>query len=130
MKNLFFSLCFVGFAACAAQIDPKFIEAIRKVESEGQTGIIIGDSGKALGPLQIHRKAWIDALEQSPAIGGRYADCTNLVYSEQIFRAYQQKYAKKTGLKPENMAKLWNAGPNFKGKSQQYWHKVQKQYKK
>ena len=129
MKNLFLSCCLIGLSACAAQIDPKFIAAIQKVESGGRSGIIIGDNGKALGPLQIHKEAWVDALEQRPAIGGRYQDCTNLVYSKQIFRAYQEKYAKKTGLRPENMAKLWNAGPNFKGKSQQYWNKVKKQYK-
>src|SRR5688572_18096719 len=65
-----------------------FVAAIHQVETTGKTGRIYGDGRRSLGPLQISRAAWQDALKQDPSVGGTYADCKNLAYSVKIMKAY------------------------------------------
>lgn len=123
------------------QIKDDFIWAICLTESGGREGLILGDKSnktgvyRALGPLQIHRSCWTDAIRHDPKIGGSYNFCTNFSYSKKIFISYQNLYKKKTNLEEEKMAKLWNNGPNFQKSSKtpakslflaNYWKKVQK----
>ena len=101
------------------------IDAIHQVETGGKLGPTRGDGGNALGPLQIHRACWQDAK-----IGGRYSQCADLEYSKRVFRAYMKRYAteKRLGRVPtnEDMARIWNGGPNGWRKSAtiKYWNKV------
>lgn len=118
-------LLFIGLDCFANE---KLIRAVHLVESGGRTGKILGDNNLALGPLQIHRGCWKDAVEYDKTIGGRYEDCANLEYSKKIFLAYQRRYNKYTGGNTEKMARLWNGGRGgIKSKATDgYWNKVKK----
>jgi hypothetical protein len=101
---------------------PKFLNAIHKVESSGQitgTEPIIGDKGKARGPLQIHREYWEDIKN---LVGGKYEDVDNLDYASNVVAKYMLKYAKnaiKNG-QFDIAAKRHNGGPNGDKKSATY----------
>ena len=101
---------------------PKFLNAIHKVESSGQitgTEPIIGDKGKARGPLQIHREYWADVKN---LVGGKYEDVDNLDYASNVVAKYMLKYAKnaiKNG-QFDIAAKRHNGGPNGDKKSATY----------
>ena len=101
---------------------PKFLNAIHKVESDGQiTGDqpIMGDRGKARGPLQIHREYWEDVKN---LVGGKYEDVDNLDYASNVVAKYMLKYAKnaiKNG-QFDIAAKRHNGGPNGDKKSATY----------
>src|SRR5688572_21944662 len=106
-----------------------FVTAIHQVETTGRTGIIYGDGRRSLGPLQISRAAWQDALNQDPTIRGTYADCKTLAYSVKIMRAYLLKHdpaAFNLG-DWETCARLWNSGPTWYAKvrlTNKYWAQV------
>ena len=101
---------------------PKFLNAIHKVESSGQitgTEPIIGDKGKARGPLQIHREYWEDVKN---LVSGKYEDVDNLDYASNVVAKYMLKYAKnaiKNG-QFDIAAKRHNGGPNGDKKSATY----------
>jgi len=81
---LILALC----ATAQAAPPPSFFRALHVVETSGRTGAILGDNGKALGPLQIHRAYHADAR-----IGGDYSRCADLDYSKRVVSAYLQRYA-------------------------------------
>ena len=81
---LLLALCVTAQAAPPAS----FFRALHVVETSGRTGAIIGDNGRALGPLQIHRAYHADAR-----IGGDYSRCADLDYSRRVVTAYLQRYA-------------------------------------
>ena len=106
-------------------------KAIHHVESGGRIGPdIYGDNGNAIGPLQIWKSCWKDAVQHDPSIGGHYEMCHDLEYSCMIFRAYMNRYAVERRLKrvptDEDRARIWNGGPNgYKKKAtDKYWNKV------
>jgi len=102
-------------------------KAVHQVESSGRTGgKIIGDNGKAIGPLQIHFENWKDATDFDKSIGGKYSDCHDLKYSQLIFDAYLRRYGK--GKSAEERARIWNGGPKGYEKSatKRYWEEVKK----
>ena len=87
----------------------ELVDAIHMVESGGRTGKnIVGDKGKAIGPLQIHKVCWIDATQYDKTIGGKYEDCHKLDYSKKIFKAYISRYGK--GKTIEQKARIWIGG--------------------
>ena len=103
----------------------ELVKAIHKVESGGRTdGKIIGDNGRAIGPLQIHYSNWKDATDFDKSIRGKYSDCHKLEYSKLIFDAYLRRYGK--GKSAEDRARIWNGGPKGAEKSatKNYWKKV------
>ena len=111
--------------AATASTSNSLLYAIHQVESSGSTkDNIIGDKGKAIGPLQIHKAAWIDATQYDKSIKGSYQDCYKLDYSRKIFLAYMQRYGK--GKTIEQQARIWNGGPKGYKKSAtiKYWEKV------
>lgn len=114
----------------ATEIRP-LLDAIRMVESSDGKNLI-GDRGKAIGPYQIHKCYWEDAVEFDPSIGGSYKDCMNRAYAERVVVAYLNRYAtaRRIGSTPtyEDMARIHNGGPNgFKSdKTEGYWDKVEK----
>ena len=98
-------------ALCAtAQAAPpdSFFRALHVVETSGRTGPIIGDNGRALGPLQIHRAYHADAR-----IGGDYARCADLDYSRRVVSAYLQRYAPQAWASGDvvTLARIHNGGP-------------------
>lgn len=98
-------------ALCAtAQAAPpdSFFRALHVVETSGRTGAIIGDGGKALGPLQIHRAYHADAR-----VGGDYSRCSDLDYSRRVVSAYLQRYAPAAWAAGDvtTLARINNGGP-------------------
>jgi len=100
---------FLALAAAAHAAPPEsFWRALHLVETGGRHGAILGDGGKALGPLQIHRGYHADAR-----IGGDYSRCADLDYSKRVVSAYLQRYAPKAWAAGdvETLARVHNGGP-------------------
>ena len=105
----------------------KIILILITLESNGQT-YAVGDSGRALGPLQIH-KIFVDDVNR--ILGKRtftYKDRTDLHKAAQMasiyLRYYGARYTRKTGLEatPVVLARIFNGGPNgpFKASTWKY----------
>ena len=104
-------------ALCAtAQAAPpaSFFRALHIVETSGRTGAILGDGGRALGPLQIHRGYHTDAR-----IGGDYSRCAELDYSRRVVTAYLQRYAPAAWAAGDvtTLARIHNGGPRGASKA-------------
>ena len=93
----------------------KYEDATWLVESSRKEGLIWGDQGRSLGPLQVSKACHHDALEFDPSIGGTYLDCQHLDYSIKIMRAYLARYCteRRLGRKPTDFdrARIWVGGP-------------------
>lgn len=132
MKKLFLFLVAVNCQAASFFTIDNLVNAIHQIETSGKVGAILGDNGKALGPLQIHLVAWADAAEFDQSIGGKYSDCSGLKYSKKIFIAYSTRYVRGKNFNSltlgdcEVIARKWNGGPNGdkKAATLKYWEKV------
>ena len=105
----------LALAATAQAAPPaSFFRALHIVETSGRTGPIIGDGGRALGPLQIHRGYHADAR-----IGGDYSRCADLDYSRRVVSAYLQRYAPQAWASGDvkTLARIHNGGPRGDKKS-------------
>ena len=108
----------------------KLIYAICKVESNNGM-YVVGNNGKAIGCLQIW-KSVVDDVNKYSKVKYTYDDRYDKDKSYQIFRLYIGHYAtkKRLGRKPtnEDMARIWNGGPNGYKKTAtiKYWNKVKK----
>lgn len=85
-----------------------FWAALHQVETSGRTGAIVGDGGKALGPLQIHRGYHADSR-----VAGDYSRCADLAYSRRVAEAYLSRYAPRAwdAGDVETLARVHNGGP-------------------
>jgi hypothetical protein len=123
MKRLALFLALCATAHCAPP--DSFWRALHLVETGGRRGAILGDNGKALGPLQIHRAYWQDAR-----VGGRYEDCADLDYSKRVASAYLKRYAPKAWAAGDvvTLARIHNGGPagDRKAATVSYGAKVQR----
>lgn len=132
MKRFAYLVC-LCFAASAADLHPRFVRAVHMVESGGRIGRIVGDGGRALGPFQIHKSYWQDAVNSNKSIGGRYEDCADYKYSLKVISAYLNKYAPKEveTNKFETLARIHNGGPrgNSNKNTLGYWNKIKKNLK-
>jgi len=103
------TLLFLALCATAHAAPPdSFFRALHVVETSGRTGPIIGDNGKALGPLQIHR-----AYHADSRVAGDYSRVADLAYSKRVATAYLKRYAPaawKAG-DVETLARVHNGGP-------------------
>lgn len=106
------------------------LDAMYAVESN-RGKITVGDNGKAIGPYQIWREYWQDAVEWDKTIGGKYEDCMNKAYSEKIIRAYWARYAPKSAT-IEQLARIHNGGPkgHTRTATLKYWKKIVKEMTK
>ena len=119
----------------------QILGAIREVETGGKPNRGVGtkgDNGKALGPFQIHKIYWQDAVDYDKSIGGKYEDCLNdYDYSVKVVRAYMKRYSRGKDLTYEQIARYHNGGPNIYKKkgtkpwdnTTEYWEKVKKSLK-
>jgi hypothetical protein len=107
------------------------ITALIIVESSGND-LAIGDNGRALGPLQIHRGV-VQDVNRITGSNYRHSEMTNRVAARAVCEAYLTHYVteKRIGRKPTvaDFAKVWNSGPEgFKKTcSDKYAAKVQLQ---
>lgn len=128
MKYLTFIAIVLVSVSAFAKADNKILNAIRMVESGGNDNVKDGDNGKAIGPFQIHKEYWQDAIEFDSTIGGKYQDCRNRAYAEKIVVAYWKRYCKKalSNNDYETLAKVHNGGLNgVRVKATEaYWEKV------
>lgn len=112
-----------------AQLPDRFIRALHLVETGGRLGPVRGDQGRALGPLQIHRAYWHDAVQHDKSLGGRYEDVADLRYAVLIVDAYMRRYAPAAYRRRDlqTMARVHNGGPSGHRKQStlRYWSKLQ-----
>ena len=97
-----------------------------QLESGGKPNAI-GDNGKAIGPAQIHKAYWQDAVEYDKTIKGEYKNCFDINYSKKIVYAYLLRYSKSNNW--EEWCRLHNSGPNWAKKkhlTNGYWAKFKK----
>lgn len=108
----------------------QLLDAMYTVEST-RGRILVGDEGKAIGPYQIWKAYWQDAVEWDKTIGGEYKDCMNKAYAEKIVRAYWKRYAPKSAT-IEQLARIHNGGPrgHLNANTIKYWNKIKKELNK
>jgi hypothetical protein len=104
------------------------ITALIAVESSGNDQAI-GDQGRALGALQIHRGVVLD-VNRFTGSRHRWEDMTNRALARKVCQAYLERYAR--GATAEQAARRWNGGPrgDQKPATLDYWRKVEKQLAK
>jgi len=118
-------------AASRAQIQSfdDFFRALHQVEASGKYHPRDGDGGRAIGPFQIWKAYWRDALEFDPSIGGRYQDCRNYAYAKKVVAAYLQRHAPDAWAKKDfaTLAAVHNGGPTGASKpaTKEYVSRVQ-----
>jgi hypothetical protein len=134
-----FAVVFLVTPACVFASEPsnELIQALIAVESGGNDHAI-GDrhlNNKAYGPLQI-RQPCVDDVNRIWRTNYRAEDMLgNRQLSISVCKAYIALYAteKRLGRQPtaEDMARIWNGGPNGWKKSStlSYWEKVRKYIK-
>ena len=100
------------------------ISALIIVESSGND-MAVGDNGRAIGPLQIHRAVVLD-VNRITGSHYRWEDMTNRVQARAVCEAYLRHYGR--GASTEQLARRWNGGPagDRKQATEAYWRKVQK----
>jgi hypothetical protein len=109
-----FTLTFTLTLTAYSAPPERFWGALHQVETGGALGATLGDNGKALGPLQIHRAYHADSRVGN---AGDYARCADLAYSRRVVSAYLQRYAKAAWDKGDRnscdlLARVHNGGPN------------------
>lgn len=106
MKRLALLLALCATAHAAPP--DSFFRALHIVETSGRTGAIIGDNGRALGPLQIHR-----AYHADSRVAGDYSRVADLDYSKRVVSAYLQRYAPQAWASGDvtTLARIHNGGP-------------------
>jgi hypothetical protein len=103
------------------------ISALIIVESSGND-LAIGDQGRAIGCLQIH-KAVVADVNKFTGSHYRHQDMTNRAQARAVCEAYLTHYGK--GCTTEQLARRWNGGPagDRKSATEAYWAKVKKHLK-
>ena len=103
------------------------ISALIIVESSGND-MAIGDGGKAIGPLQIHKAVVLD-VNRITGLSYRHKDMTNRVAARAVCQAYLEHYGRGKSL--EEQARIWNGGPSGhkKASTVSYWRRVKKAIK-
>ena len=100
------------------------ITALIMVESSNND-LAIGDQGRAIGCLQIHRGVVLD-VNRITGSHYRHQDMTNRVQARAVCAAYLSHYGR--GATTEQLARRWNGGPTGDRKTATvaYWAKVKK----
>jgi hypothetical protein len=100
------------------------ITALMIVESSGNDQAI-GDNGRALGPLQIHRGV-VQDVNRITGSNYRHSEMTNRAQARAVCEAYLKHYGR--GKTTEEQARIWNGGPTGDRKTATlaYWRRIQK----
>lgn len=128
-------ICTIQSYCKADQIDD-LLHAIHVVESGCRVeNVPDGDDGRAIGPFQIWRVYWQDAIEAWPQLGGTYEDCRDYDYARRVVLAYWYRYATKKRIgdvTAEKLARIHNGGPNGHKReiTIKYWNKVKNELQK
>ena len=104
------------------------ISALMIVESSNND-LAIGDQGRAIGCLQIHKAVVLD-VNRITGSHYRHQDMTNRAAARAVCQAYLTHYGK--GCTTEQLARKWNGGGprgEKKAATEAYWNKVKKQLK-
>ena len=103
------------------------IAALISVESSGNA-LAIGDQGRAIGCLQIHKAVVLD-VNRITGSHYKHSEMTNRVAARAVCETYLKAYGK--GATTEQLARRWNGGPTGDRKSatEAYWAKVKKNLK-
>lgn len=129
---LFIAL-FLCIPAKAVEVDARLLNALVWVESS-RNEKAVGDKGKAVGLLQLH-KIYVDDVNRILGVKKYYyADRWNPQKSVEMtvvyLKHYGRRYERITGKKAsyEVLARIHNGGPDGwkKSKTSEYWCKVQK----
>ena len=113
-----------------ADFNPRpILDAIRAVESGScaDPANAVGDGGKALGPYQIHRVYWQDAVDHDKSLvanGQTYDSVRDAAYAERVILAYWSRYA--PSWDAQTLARIHNGGPkgHVRKATLGYWAKV------
>ena len=103
------------------------ISALIMVESSNND-LAIGDQGRAIGCLQIHKAVVLD-VNRITGSHYRWESMTNRVQARAVCQAYLTHYGR--GATTEQLARRWNGGPTGDRKTATvaYWAKVKKELK-
>jgi hypothetical protein len=103
------------------------ISALIIVESSNND-MAIGDQGRAIGCLQIHKAVVLD-VNRITGSHYRHSEMTNRVQARAVCQAYLKHYGK--GKNTEEQARIWNGGPTGDRKpvTLAYWRRVQRNLK-
>lgn len=106
-----------------------FFAALHTVETGGALGATLGDQGRALGPLQIHR-----AYHADSRVAGDYSRCADFDYSKRVVTSYLKRYAPAAWESGDvsTLARIHNGGPrgHLKPATKSYAQKVLRVLKK
>ena len=102
--------------------------AIIQVESKWAPNAV-GDRGRAVGLLQIHRVMVDDCNRICDEMRFRYHDRQDPQKSIEMYYIFMDHYCK--GMTDEQKARCWNGGPEGwqKESTKEYWRKVSHQLK-
>ncbi len=103
---------------------PMLVAAMILVESGGDPAAV-GDGGRALGVLQIHRGVVAD-VNRRYRTAFRWEDAKNPDLAKEICELYLRAWAPADAT-PEQCARIWNGGPrgHLKAGTETYWKKVE-----
>lgn len=114
------------------EIKPVLLDAIMMKESNGDEDAV-ADKGSAIGPFQIWKVYYDDAVQKDPTLkadGMKYENCKgegSKEYSKKVVQAYMNRYATEARLGREvtfiDIARIHNGGPNGHDKActRKYW---------
>lgn len=123
MRNTIVSIILTCSASASYAVDPnwddtrwgRFLDAVRQVETGGMLNDgrgAVGDGGDAIGPYQIHRAYFIDAVAYDKSLSThKYEEClNNKELSERVVKAYIKRYLPKDHSEA-SAARICNGGP-------------------
>ena len=123
MKKAVVILCAIVTHCVFGVPSSTLIDALVHVESRGNVHAV-GDNGKAIGVLQIHKEV-IDDVNRAYRTTYVYSDRKSIEKSREICRKYLILHGGRSA-SDEKYARIWNGGPtgHKKKSTEQYWRKV------
>lgn len=123
----FFQTILLLMTCLSASASPseRLIDALVHVESKGEVHAI-GDNGKAVGPLQIHKEV-VDDVNKAYGTNYTYDDRKSIDKSREICRKYLLLHGGRYATN-EKYARIWNGGPSGHRKrhTRKYWRRVKR----
>jgi len=130
MRTVALSLIVLGLTGATPPRQQRILDAIRVVESGGRDDCPDGDDGRSIGPFQIQRAYWTDALAFDRSLGGSYEDCRRRGYAEDVVEAYMRRHvpAAWRAADAEVIARTHNGGPDGarEPSTVEYWLRVRR----